>query len=114
MLDPKYNPDHYEDARFLGRGTCTVSQVFYTSPSRCAVADSCASPSTRRGRRQGPTSPAWPRSRNLPAVKKYGDDVKVSMYVADRHLDRGEVYETEAYFPTWINKSAPRQALVDV
>ncbi len=40
MLDPKYNPDHYEDARFLGRGTCTVSQIFlYTSPSRCAVAD---------------------------------------------------------------------------
>ena len=33
---------HYEDARFLGRGTCTVSQIFYTSPSRCAVADSCA------------------------------------------------------------------------
>ena len=22
MLDPKYNPEHYEDARFLGRGTC--------------------------------------------------------------------------------------------
>ena len=32
MLDPKYNPEHYEDARFLGRGTCTTSQIFYTSP----------------------------------------------------------------------------------
>ena len=42
MLDPKYNPEHWEDARFLGRGTCTTSQIFYTSPSRCAVADSCA------------------------------------------------------------------------
>lgn len=42
MLSPKYNPEHYEDAQFLGRGTCTVSQIFYTSPSRCAVADSCA------------------------------------------------------------------------
>ena len=40
MLDPKFNPEHYEDARFLGRGTCTTSQIFYTSPSRCAVADS--------------------------------------------------------------------------
>ena len=30
MLDPKYNPEHFEDARFLGRGTCTVSQIFYT------------------------------------------------------------------------------------
>ena len=34
MLDPKYNPDHYEDARFLGKGSCTTSQIFYTSPSR--------------------------------------------------------------------------------
>ena len=23
MLEPEFNPDHYEDARFLGRGTCT-------------------------------------------------------------------------------------------
>ena len=37
MLDPKYNPEHYEDARFLGRGTCTVSQIFYTSPSAAAL-----------------------------------------------------------------------------
>lgn len=46
MLDPKYNPEHYEDARFLGRGTCTVSQIFYTSPSRCAVPIPAPSPST--------------------------------------------------------------------
>ena len=48
MLNPKYNPDHYEDARFLGRGTCTVSQIYFTSPSRCAVADSCAISIDRR------------------------------------------------------------------
>ena len=33
MLDPQYNPRHYEDARFLGRGTCTTSCLLYTSPS---------------------------------------------------------------------------------
>ena len=32
MLDPKYNPEHWEDARFLGRGTCTTC-LLYTSPS---------------------------------------------------------------------------------
>ena len=48
MLNPQFNPEHYEDARFLGRGTCTVSQIFYTSPSRCAVADSCAVSIDRR------------------------------------------------------------------
>ena len=26
MLNPDFNPQHYEDAQFLGRGTCTVSQ----------------------------------------------------------------------------------------
>ena len=48
MLDAKYNPEHWEDARFLGRGTITASQIFYTSPSRCAVADSCAVSLDRR------------------------------------------------------------------
>ena len=46
--DPEFNPEHAEDAQFLGRGTCTVSQIFYTSPSRCAVADSCAISVDRR------------------------------------------------------------------
>ena len=32
MLNPKYNPD-WEEARFLGRGTVTTSQIFYTSPT---------------------------------------------------------------------------------
>lgn len=38
MLDEKYNTE-WKEARFLGRGTITVSEIFYTSPSRCAVAD---------------------------------------------------------------------------
>mgnify|MGYP003371866292 CR=1 FL=1 len=115
MLDPKYNPDHYEDARFLGRGTCTVSQIFYTSPSRCAVADSCAISIDRRMTAGETYKSCLEEVENLPAVKKYGEDVKVSMYMYDRPSWTGEVYETEAYFPTWINKeTAPHvEALVD-
>ena len=115
MLDPKFNPDHYEDARFLGRGTCTVSQIFYTSPSRCAVADSCAISIDRRMTAGETWESCLDEIRNLPAAKKYGDDVKVSMYMYDRPSWTGEVYETEAYFPTWINKeTAPHvKALVD-
>ena len=41
---------------------------------------------------------------DLPAVKKYGQDVKVSMYMYDRPAWTGTVYETECFFPTWINK----------
>ena len=115
MLDPKYNPDHYEDARFLGRGTCTVSQVFYTSPSRCAVADSCSISIDRRMTAGETWESCLDEIRNLPAVKKYGDDVKVSMYMYDRPSWKGTVYETEAYFPTWINgENEPHvKALVD-
>ncbi len=115
MLDPKYNPEHYEDARFLGRGTCTTSQIFYTSPSRCAVADSCAISIDRRMTAGETYQTCLKEIEDLPAVKKYGDDVKVSMYWYDRPSWTGEVYKTECFFPTWINKeTAPHvQALID-
>ncbi|MDD7661484.1 MAG: YgeY family selenium metabolism-linked hydrolase [Eubacteriales bacterium] len=115
MLDPKYNPDHYEDARFLGCGTCTTSQIFYTSPSRCAVADSCSISIDRRMTAGETWDSCLQEIRDLPSVKKYGDDVKVSMYMYDRPSWTGEVYETECYFPTWINKesAAHVQALVE-
>ena len=115
MLDPKYNPDHYEDARFLGRGTCTVSQIYFTSPSRCAVADSCAISIDRRMTAGETWESCLDEIRDLPAVKKYGDDVEVSMYMYDRPAWTGEVYETECYFPTWINKesAAHVQMLID-
>ena len=115
MLDPKYNPEHYEDARFLGRGTCTTSQIFFTSPSRCAVADSCAISIDRRMTAGETYKSCLKEIEDLPAVKKYGGDVKVSMYWYDRPAWTGEVYKTEAFFPTWINKeSAPHiKALID-
>ena len=83
MLNPKYNPD-WEEARFLGRGTVTVSQIFYTSPSRCAVADSCAVSLDRRMTFGETWESCLDEIRALPSVKKYGDDVVVSMYNYDR------------------------------
>ena len=40
--------------------------------------------------------------RALPAVKKYGDDVKVSMYEYARPSYKGLTYPIECYFPTWV------------
>ncbi len=113
MLDPKYNPEHYEDARFLGRGTCTTSQIFFTSPSRCAVADSCAISIDRRMTAGETWDSCLREIEELPACKKHG--AKVTMYMYDRPAWTGLVYETECYFPTWINKeSAPHvQAVAD-
>ncbi len=115
MLNPAFNPEHYEDAQFLGRGTCTTSQIFYTSPSRCAVADSCSISIDRRMTAGETWDSCLEEIRQLPSVKKYGDDVKVSMYMYDRPAWTGTVYETECFFPTWINKAgaAHVQALVD-
>ncbi len=40
--------------------------------------------------------------RNLPNVKKYGDDVTVSMYEYSRPSYKGLTYPIECYFPTWV------------
>ncbi len=101
MLDEKYNPQ-WKDANFLGRGTVTVSQIFYTSPSRCAVADSCAISLDRRMTAGETWESCLDEIRALPSVKKYGDDVVVSMYNYDRPAYTGLVYEIECYFPTWV------------
>lgn len=101
MLDPKYN-DEWEEARFLGRGTVTCSEIFFTSPSRCAVADSCAVSLDRRMTTGETWESCLDEIRALPAVKKYGDDVKVSLYQYDRPSYTGLVYPIECYFPTWV------------
>lgn len=100
MLSPKYNKE-WKEARFLGRGTVTCSQVYVGSPSRCAVADSCTISLDRRMTAGETWESCLEEIRQLPAVQKYGDDVKVSMYNYDRPSYTGEVYEIECYFPTW-------------
>ena len=101
MLNPKFNPE-WKEARFLGRGTVTASEIFFTSPSRCAVADSCAVSLDRRMTVGETWESCLQEIRDLPAVKKYGDDVKVSMYHYDRASYTGCVYPIECYFPTWV------------
>ena len=101
MLDEKYNPE-WKEARFLGQGTVTVSQIFYTSPSRCAVADSCAVSLDRRMTAGETWESCLDEIRALPSVQKYGDDVEVSMYNYDRPSYTGCVYPIECYFPTWV------------
>lgn len=101
MLNEKYNPQ-WKEAIFLGRGTVTVSEIFFTSPSRCAVADSCAVSLDRRMTAGETWESCLDEIRALSSVKKYGDDVKVSMYTYDRPSYTGCVYPIECYFPTWV------------
>ena len=99
MLDAQYNPE-WKEARFLGRGTVTTSQIFYTSPSRCAVADSCSVSLDRRMTAGETWESCLDEIRALPSVKKYGQDVTVSMYDYARPSYTGLTYPIECYFPT--------------
>lgn len=99
MLDEKFNPE-YKEANFLGRGTVTTSQIFFTSPSRCAVADSCSISLDRRMTAGETWESCLDEIRALPAVKKY--NAAVSMYDYDRPSYTGLVYPIECYFPTWV------------
>jgi putative selenium metabolism hydrolase len=105
--------NHLKDDPFLGKGTVTTSQIFYTSPSRCAVADSCAISLDRRLTWGETWESAIEEIEALPSVKKHG--AVVTMYKYDRPSWTGFVYEQECYFPTWvIPEDAPQtRALVD-
>ncbi len=85
---------------FLGKGSLTVSEIFYTSPSRCAVADSCWISIDRRLTAGEDREYALGQIKNLPSLKAAG--AEVSMYEYERPSYTGLVYPTESYFPTWF------------
>lgn len=88
------------DNEFLGKGSLTVSEIFYSSPSRCAVADGCSISIDRRLTDGETYLSAIEEIKNLPSVKKVG--ATVEMYTYDRPSYKGLVYETESFFPTWV------------
>ena len=100
MLEEEFNPE-WKEARFLGRGTITASEIFFTSPSRCAVADSCSVSLDRRMTAGETWESCLDEIRALPSVREYGDDVEISMYKYDVPSFTGLVYPIESYFPTW-------------
>lgn len=85
---------------FLGKGSLTVSEIFFTSPSRCAVADSCAISVDRRLTDGETWQEALEQIRRLPAVKEA--EGVVSLYKYERPSYTDLVYPTECYFPTWV------------
>jgi putative selenium metabolism hydrolase len=92
------NKLHYDE--FLGKGTLAVSEIFFTSPSRCAVADMCAISIDRRLTDGETYESALAEIRKLPAVAKYA--AEVTMYKYDRPSYKGLTYPTDCYFPTWV------------
>lgn len=85
---------------FLGKGTLVVSEVFYSSPSRCAVADGCKISIDRRLTVGETEASAIGEIKALESVKKYG--AQVEMYRYDRPSYTGLVQDVPCYFPTWV------------
>ena len=85
---------------FLGKGTLAVSQIFFSSPSRCAVADMAAISIDRRLTDGETWETALKEISELPSVKRY--NAAVTMYSYDSPSWTGLVYPTECFFPTWV------------
>jgi putative selenium metabolism hydrolase len=98
--------------KFLGKGTLTVSQIYFSSPSRCAVADMCAISIDRRLTLGETYKRALAEITDLPKVKKY--KAKVTMYKYDQPSYTGVVYPIDCYFPAWVisEDAKPVKAMV--
>ncbi|MCD6482222.1 MAG: YgeY family selenium metabolism-linked hydrolase [Candidatus Izimaplasma sp.] len=100
LLELKELNNRLLDNDFLGKGTLTVSEVFFSSPSRCAVADGCSISIDRRLTDGETFETALEEIRNLKSVKDAG--AIVEMYDYARAAYTGLVYPTKSYFPTWV------------
>lgn len=100
ILDLEKLNNNLKYDEFLGKGTLAVSEIFYTSPSRCAVADSCAISIDRRLTKGETKVSAFDEIGSLPSFKRA--DANISLYKYNKPSWRGYVYESECYFPTWV------------
>lgn len=100
LLDLEKLNNRLLDNDFLGKGTLTVSEIFYSSPSRCAVADGCTVSIDRRLTFGETYLSAIKEIEELDSVKKA--NAKVEMYEYARPSYTGLVYPTKSYFPTWV------------
>jgi putative selenium metabolism hydrolase len=100
ILDLEKLNNNLKSDSFLGKGSLAVSEIFYTSPSRCAVADSCAISIDRRLTRGETKESAFEEIMELPSFKKAG--ARISLYKYNKPSWKGYVYETDCYFPTWV------------
>lgn len=90
----------------LGKGTVTISHIRSTSPSLCAVADSCTIHLDRRLTLGENEETSVAQLKALPSVQKTGAEVRVLEYAVPSWT--GLVYPTKKYYPTWhIPETAP-------
>jgi len=85
---------------FLGKGTVTISEIRSTSPSLCAVADSCTIHLDRRLTVGEDLEFALNQIQQLPSVREAHAEVAVLDYAEKAYT--GLVYPTKKYYPSWV------------
>ena len=91
--------ENLEPREPLGKGTVTISEIRSTSPSLCAVADSCTIHLDRRLTVGETEATSVAEILALPSVKAADATVTVLEYAVPSHT--GLTYPTRKYYPTW-------------
>jgi putative selenium metabolism hydrolase len=86
---------------FLGKGTVTVTQVFFTSPSQCAVPDSAIIHLDRR-LTIGETKNSAINEVNKSCAEAGYPDAEVDVLTYNETAYTGLTYPTEKYYPAWV------------
>lgn len=89
-----------KDDSFLGKGTITISEIKSTSPSLCAVADSCSIHLDRRLTAGETINTALEEIRSLPSFKKAEAKVWLEEYATPSYT--GKLFPMQKYYPTWV------------
>ena len=84
----------------LGWGTITISQIFFSNASSCAVADGCSIVLDRRLTYGETKEQVLDQLQGLESVQKSKASVEVILYDVPTYT--GLKYPTECYFPSWI------------
>ncbi len=92
--------ERLKDDPFLGKGTVTISEVKSTSPSLCAVADSCTIHLDRRLTHGETIETALDEIRNLTSVQKA--EAKIWLEDYDTPSYTGKIFPMQKYYPTWV------------
>lgn len=90
--------ENLKDDPFLGKGTVTVTQIFFKSPSQCAVPDECTIQLDRRLTVGETMDTAVAEIKAL----KGAEDAIVEVLTYAQPSYTGLVYPTEKYYPTWV------------
>lgn len=90
--------ENIKESSFLGKGSVTVTQIFFKSPSQCAVPDECTIQLDRRLTSGENMESAVNEIKSLTGA----EDTIVDVLTYAQPSYTGLVYPTEKYYPTWI------------